>query len=144
MVSLAIIQQVAVLPYGIRKDRLELLLVTSIGTKRWILPKGHLEPGLTPREAAEFEALEEAGVVGTTKSRSIGAYHYRKRPEKGGDRCRVRVFAMEVTRILDDYPEKAQRERKWMSVRKALKFIQEPELRELIARFEKSMAQKAA
>lgn len=144
MVSLAIIQQVAVLPYAIRQNRLELLLVTSIGTKRWILPKGHLEPGLTPREAAEFEALEEAGVVGTTKPRSIGAYHYKKRPEKGGDRCRVRVFTMEVTRVLEDYPEKAVRKRKWMTIRKALKVVQEPELRDLIERFEKSVAQKAA
>ncbi len=144
MVSLSIVQQSAVLPFVFRKGRLELLLITSVSTKRWILPKGHIEPGLNARESAEFEALEEAGVVGETKSRSIGTYNYRKRPERGGYRCRVRVFAMKVTRVLDDYPEKELRERKWMSVRKALKYIQEPELRSLIKRFEKSEMPRAA
>ena len=51
---------------------------------------------------------------------------------------------MKVTRVLDDYPEKELRERKWMSVRKALKYIQEPELRSLIKRFEKSEMPRAA
>lgn len=138
MVSLSIVQQSAVLPFMFRKGRLELLLITSIRTKRWILPKGHIEPGLNARESAEFEALEEAGVVGEMKLRSIGAYNYRKHPERGGYRCSVRVFAMKVTQVLDDYPEKELRERKWMSVRKALKFVQEPELRSLIKRFEKN------
>ena len=144
MVSTAIIQQAAILPYAFRKERLKLLLVTSIGSKRWILPKGHIEPGLTALESAEFEALEEAGVVGTTNPRSIGTYNYKKRAEKGGARCRVRVFAMGVTRVVDDYPEKALRKRKWMSVRKALKAVQEPELKDLIARFEKTISEATA
>ena len=143
MVSTAIIQQAAILPYAFRKERLELLLVTSTGSKRWIFPKGHIEPGLTALESAEFEALEEAGVVGTTNSSSIGTYNYRKRPERGGERCRVRVFAMEVTRVLDDYPEKALRDRKWMSIRKALKVVQEPELKDLIKRFAEDFSQTA-
>ena len=138
MVRLAAIQQSAVLPYRFRKDRLELLLVTSTGTKRWILPKGHIEPGLSARESAEFEALEEAGVVGTTGPRSIGTYQYQKRPEKGGERCRVRVFAMAVTRVLKSYPEKSKRKRKWVTCKKALQEIQEPELRALIEQFASS------
>lgn len=133
------IQQAAILPYRFRKDRMELLLVTSMGRKRWILPKGHIEPGLSARESAEFEALEEAGVVGTTGARSIGAYHYRKRPEKGGERCRVRVFAMAVTRVLKRYPEKSKRKRKWMTSKRALEAVQEPELRALIEQFANSV-----
>ncbi len=143
MVGTAIIQQAAVLPYAFRRERLELLMVTSIGRNRWIPPKGHVESGLTARESAEFEALEEAGVVGIITPRSIGTYEYRKRAEKGGERCRVRVFAMEVTRVLDDYPEKALRDRKWMSIRKALKVVQEPELKDLIKRFAEDFSQTA-
>jgi 8-oxo-dGTP pyrophosphatase MutT (NUDIX family) len=101
MVGLATVQQSAALPFAIQEETLKLLLVTSIGTKRWIIPKGHLEPGLTASESAEFEALEEAGVVGNMISRSIGSYSYRKRPEKGGELCRVGVYALEVTRILE-------------------------------------------
>ena len=144
MVKEATIQQAAVLPFAYKKGILKILLVTSIGAKRWILPKGHIEPGLTDRESAEFEAFEEAGVVGNTQPRSIGTYTYRKRPEKGGELYRVRVFAMEVTRILDKYPERALRKRRWMSVRKASKAVQEPDLKTLIERFEKEHSQTAA
>lgn len=144
MVSLAPLQQSAALPFAYREGTLKILLVTSMGTKRWIIPKGNLEPGLTARESAEFEALEEAGVVGKMMSRSIGSYNYRKRPEKGGERCRVRVYALEVTRILDEFPEVALRKRKWMSVAKAIKAVEEPELKALIERFEKQFSQTAA
>jgi len=143
MPSSAIIQQAAILPYAFRKGRLKLLLVTSTSGKRWILPKGHIEPDLTALESAEIEALEEAGVVGATDPRCIGAYNYRKSADKGGSLYRVRVFAMAVTRVLDDYPEKALRKRKWVSFRKAAQAVQEPDLRDLIERFEKTVSATA-
>ena len=121
-----------------------MLLITSTGTGRWIIPKGHIEPGLTACESAEAEALEEAGIVGTMHPKSIGSYVYTKRPERGGDRCRVRVFAMEVTRILEDYPEAGMRKRRWMTVEKAVKAVHEPDLKLLIDRFEKEFLRAAA
>lgn len=144
MVGLATIQQSAALPFAFQEGTLKLLLVTSIGTKRWIIPKGHLEPGLTASESAEAEALEEAGVLGNMLPRSIGAYRYRKRPEKGGELCRVRVYALEVTRVLEEYPEAGLRKRRWMSVSKAIKLVQEPDLKVLIERFEKERLKAAA
>lgn len=138
MVDLIAVQQSAALPYSYRNGRIELLLITSSGTGRWIIPKGHIEPGLTPAESAEAEALEEAGVIGKLSARSIGSYLYSKRPERGGDRCRVKVFALEVTRVLDDYPEAGQRARRWMSVSKAVKAVQEPGLKALLEKFAKS------
>ncbi|NKB58443.1 MAG: NUDIX domain-containing protein [Alphaproteobacteria bacterium] len=144
MVGIAAIQQSAALPFAYRRRGIKVLLVTSLGTRRWILPKGHLEPGLTACESAESEALEEAGVVGTMTTRCLGSYDYRKRPEKGGERCRVRVYALEVTRILEEYPEAAIRKRQWMSVQKAIKAVQEPGLKVLLERFEKEFAKSAA
>jgi 8-oxo-dGTP pyrophosphatase MutT (NUDIX family) len=144
MVGLATIQQSAALPYAFQEGAFKVLLVTSIGTKRWIIPKGHLEPGLTASESAEAEALEEAGVLGNMMPRSIGAYRYRKRPEKGGGLCRVRVYALEVTRVLEEYPEVGLRKRRWMSVRKAIKTVQEPDLKVLIERFAKERLEAAA
>ncbi len=144
MVGIAAIQQSAALPFALREGRLRLLLVTSIGTRRWILPKGHLEPGLTASESAEAEALEEAGVVGKMSTRCLGSYKYRKRPEKGGDRCRVRVYPLEVTRELEDYHEAALRKRRWMSVEKATTLVQEPGLKDLLVRFEKEFTKSAA
>ena len=39
-------------------------LVTSSNGRRWVLPKGQIDPGHTPAEAALVEAWEEAGLVG--------------------------------------------------------------------------------
>ena len=128
------ITQSAALPYMIRGNKLRLLLVTSLGTKRWVLPKGNVEPGLTACESAEFEAREEAGVMGRMTVRSIGAYTYRK-PDENESIYRVRVFPLEVLRELDDYPEAARRKRKWMKVGKAVEGVREPELKALMTRF---------
>ena len=160
MMTFATVQQSAALPYRIQKGRLKVLLITSIGTGRWILPKGHIEPGLSAAESAEAEALEEAGalsnsvkeltkaleeagVVGNISRKVIGSYNYKKRPERGGERCRVRVFAMEVTRLLDHYPEAALCKRRWGSIKKAIEMVQEARLKELLVRFEKSSCRKA-
>jgi len=144
MVRLATVSQSGALPFAYREKGLRLLLVTSTGTGRWIIPKGHIEPGLTACESAEAEALEEAGVVGIMNSKSIGSYSYTKRPERGGGRCRVRVFAMQVSRVLDDYQEAAIRKRRWFSVEKAAKAVHEPGLRTLIERFAKEYLTAAA
>jgi ADP-ribose pyrophosphatase YjhB (NUDIX family) len=89
----------------------QILLITSLTTKRWIIPKGWLAEGLTAAEAAAREALEEAGVTGKITSQPIGSFHYLKeRKDGGGVPCSVDVFALEVTGQLDEWPEKGARE----------------------------------
>jgi 8-oxo-dGTP pyrophosphatase MutT (NUDIX family) len=77
------------------------LLIQSSTLKHWISPKGNLEPGLSSSEPAYFEAFEEAGVLGTIGTRSIGSYKYRKKPEKGGELCRVKLYPLEGTQVLE-------------------------------------------
>lgn len=43
----------------------EVLLIATAGGRRWQLPKGHLEPGELPAEAAVREVREETGVTGS-------------------------------------------------------------------------------
>ena len=43
----------------------EVLLIATAGGRRWQLPKGHLEEGELPAEAAVREVREETGVTGT-------------------------------------------------------------------------------
>lgn len=132
------IKQCAVLAYRRHKQGLQLVLVTSLETRRWVLPKGHYENGLSARASARLEAFEEAGVVGAVARRRIGTYDYEKIELKGGGLRRVSVFPMAVSGIKNNWPEKDRRRRKWMSPEDAIKAVDEKKLKKLIAQFAKN------
>ena len=125
--------QFAALPFRIASGAVEVLLITSRETQRWIIPKGWPIRGLRPREVATREAVEEAGLVGTiVGKRPIGSYHYTKRlPDNQEILCRVKVFLMSVDHQLDTWKEKEQRECEWMSPQKAARLIDDRGLAEL-------------
>ncbi|MFN3231556.1 MAG: NUDIX hydrolase [Alphaproteobacteria bacterium] len=129
------IQQSAVLAYRIRKKKMQFALVTSLDTGRWVIPKGHIESGLSAHASAEKEAFEEAGLFGSVSKDEIGQYSYKKAELKGGGDCLVQVYPMRVRRSVSNWPEKALRRRKWMSPNKAAAAVIEPELSKLILRF---------
>ncbi len=133
-------EQCAVLAHRSGKHGPKIVLVTSMETHRWVLPKGNLVVGLTARESAALEAFEEAGVEGTLGKRPIGTYDYRKTELKGGGLCRVSVFPMAVERILSHWPEQELRQREWMTLEEATKAVDEPELKALIKAFGKTLA----
>ncbi len=105
-----------------------LCVVSSRGGKRWVVPKGCLEPGKTAAEIALQEAWEEAGLVGLLQPEPIGTYLY----EKAGFTCHVTVFLMNVTEAADHWPEHDFRQRCWLDIGQALSRIDDPGLRELI------------
>ena len=121
-------RQSAALAYRIKKGKLRFLLVTSTNSKRWVLPKGMIERGLTAAQSAAKEAFEEAGIVGKTEKKKAGRYVY----EKWGSACDVRVYPMRVSKELRRFPERQIRQRKWMSARAAAALVDEPELRKII------------
>ena len=119
----------------------EVLLITSLNSKRWILPKGWPEPELGPAENAAREAFEEAGVTGKISAKPVGRYHYLKeRKDGGGIPCSVDVFTLEVTKQLDDWPEKNSRELAWLPLDQAAARVTEPSLRQLLKDFRKPQA----
>jgi len=105
-------------------------MVTSRSGKRWVFPKGVIEPGHTPGEAALIEAWEEAGVVGTLDPEPIGNYVY----DKFDCPHHVLVFRMRVIEVRDDWPERGLRDRAWLTVGDAIDRVDEPGLRELLRR----------
>ena len=126
--------QYAALPYR-RNNRsgVEVLLVTSQTTKRWIIPKGWPLDGQAPHVTAAHEALEEAGLIGTTSEQAIGSYSYGKRLKTGTViECEVHVFPMQVTGQARNWPEKSKREVQWFSLSEAAAAIDNPVLRRLI------------
>jgi len=107
-------QQAAVVPYRIRKERVEVALVTTSRGKRWIVPKGSVDDGERPRDAAIREAEEEAGLRGVVTRNPIGRYHHTK--GNGNGRRRVDVYLMRVTNVLEHWLEDRVRRRRWMRI----------------------------
>jgi 8-oxo-dGTP pyrophosphatase MutT (NUDIX family) len=136
--------QYGALPYREIKSRVEILLVTSRGTRRWIIPKGWPQRGMPPHRAAAQEAFEEAGVAGKISKKSVGSYWYDKAVEPGvAVRCKVRVYPLRVTRQLKTWPEKRQRRTQWHSPSQASRRVREAPLRKIIRTFAKQRKEEA-
>ena len=127
--------QFGALPYRVSDD-VEVLLVTTRETGRWVIPKGWPMLGKTPRAAAAREALEEAGVVGKAGRRRLGAYDYPKVLKSGAVvTCRVTVFPLPVAEQKAQWREQDQRQTRWFSPREAAELVQEPGLSAIIRDF---------
>jgi 8-oxo-dGTP pyrophosphatase MutT (NUDIX family) len=105
-------RQAAVIPYRIRRQRVEVALVTTSNGKGWIVPKGTIDDGERPRDAAIREAEEEAGLRGVVARKPLGRYMRVKRAR----RARVDVYIMRVTKVLEHWLEDEIRNRRWMRV----------------------------
>jgi 8-oxo-dGTP pyrophosphatase MutT (NUDIX family) len=130
-------RQVAALPYRFdRHGRLEVLLITSRETRRWIVPKGWPMPDRKPHRAAEREAYEEAGLKGRICKVAAGTYEYGKRLGSGMKvPCEVTVFPLHVTEHRSRWPEQGQRELCWFTPQEAADRVQEDSLRRLLCEF---------
>jgi 8-oxo-dGTP pyrophosphatase MutT (NUDIX family) len=114
----------------------EILLITSRETRRWVVPRGNAIAGLRPHESAAQEAFEEAGVRGGVQPEEIGTYRYGKRSRDGRVMpAFVHLYPMLVTEEADSWPEKAQRERRWFAPDAAAAAVDEADLAELIRDF---------
>jgi 8-oxo-dGTP pyrophosphatase MutT (NUDIX family) len=127
--------QSCVIPYRINQGELEVLLITSIRKKKWIFPKGFVEFNFSAFESAKKEAYEEAGVVGENETVELGSFHLKK---KNGTAF-VRVFSMEVTEELQDYPEKNLRKRKWFNSNDANEKVSVQELKPFISKLKEKI-----
>ncbi|MCV2448727.1 NUDIX hydrolase [Paracoccus sp. DMF] len=111
----------------------QVLLVTSRGTGRWIVPKGWPMPGRSLAGAAMQEAWEEAGVRGRAGPCEIGRYRYDKDQERGfAIPVEVRVFPLYVESLAEDYPEAEQRQRRWFPPAEAARMVAEPGLQQIL------------
>jgi 8-oxo-dGTP pyrophosphatase MutT (NUDIX family) len=126
-------RQIAALPIRRAVDGpVEVLLVTSRETGRWVIPKGWPWPELADHEAAAVEAWEEAGVRGPVEDRSLGYYSYDKRLSDRVLVVRVVVFRMEVAEEAPVWPEAGERRRAWFTPAAAAEAVAEPELKALL------------
>ena len=125
--------QIAAMPIRRLADgSLEILLVTSRTTRRWIVPKGWPMKGLKDHDAAAREAFEEAGVVGRISHEPAGRYTYWKRMADNFVLCEVTLYLLEVDRQLASWAEQDQRRSQWFKLADAADLVDEPELRSAI------------
>ena len=130
-------RQYAALPFRPGPDgAMQVLLITSRETGRWVIPKGWPMQGRKPREVAAQEAFEEAGLTGAIMGkRPVGAYHYAKHMPNGDSiLCEVRVFLLLVEQQLDHFPEQGQRQARWFPAEAAAALVDEGGLAEIVRR----------
>lgn len=125
--------QSAVIPFRFKKNQIEILLITSLNSGKWIFPKGIIEEDLTAQESAAKEAFEEAGVEGEVLDILIGDYSY----NKWGGICHVRVYPFHVKKIFDQWPESGERKRCWILQAEAINLVEKSDLKQLLLKFNK-------
>lgn len=126
--------QHAALPWRLGANgQIEVLLVTSRASGRWIIPKGWPAPGLPPHLSAANEAWEEAGVRGKAEAESLGRFRHRK--SLTGHMVTVTIFPLAVREEHDRWPERFQRERRWFSLAEAAHTVADRPLRRIIRAF---------
>ena len=121
-------EQSGVIPYRVRGNDLQIMLITSRGGKRWVIPKGIIESDMSAVDSAQKEAFEEAGVLGKVHGSVIGQYQY----DKWGGTCTVQVFLLQVQEVLEEWPESGLRQRVWFNVDEAAALVKEKTLKKLI------------
>lgn len=128
--------QYGALCWRVLRGAVQVLLVTSRDTGRWVIPKGWPMPEHSPEAAAAREAWEEAGVEGIVSGRCLGLFSYDKMMTPAiSVPCVVAVYPLRVTRLQDRFPERKVRKRKWFATDKAARKVMEPELRAILATF---------
>jgi 8-oxo-dGTP pyrophosphatase MutT (NUDIX family) len=129
-----VLTQYGVIPVRLDAEGgIEVMLITSRETRRWVVPRGNPIPGKSPSESAAQEAYEEAGITGRTEAKPLGPYRYDKRRRDGRSvEAEVLLFRMEVEAVAEQWPEMRQRERRWFAVEEAAVAVHESELASLI------------
>lgn len=130
-------RQSAAIPFRQKSTGLEVLLITTRKKRRWIIPKGIIEPDLTAAASAAKEAHEEAGIQGRVLPGTLGTYEY----DKWGGTCVVEVYAMVVERVLDRWVEDF-RGREWVVLPEAVQRVREPALKRMIEGLGREVAER--
>lgn len=136
-------EQYAALCYRRAADgEIEVLLVTSRDTGRWIIPKGWPMKGKKPHRAAAIEAWEEAGVTGKVRKKAFGYFTYLKGMKDGSVPVSAAVYLLRVDKLDDAFQEKGQRQREWMNYSEAARRVREPELKSMLLGLPQRLATK--
>src|SRR3978361_2559412 len=103
------LKQFAALPYRMRNNDIEILLITTRKKRRWSVPKGWPIKRKSPQQTAATEAYEEAGVHGAVGDRRIGQFRNRRLKKQRPVMCDVQIFPLAVPGARENWPKKHDR-----------------------------------
>ena len=119
-VSKSLPLQVAAVCYRKRGSAVEFLLVNTNGGNKWTFPKGCTDARMSHSQAAQREAGEEAGAMGTIEPRHFHLYIHSKGvfwQPSGVQEFVVKAFLMEVHEVRR--ADEPQRKPTWFSPEEA-------------------------
>ncbi len=122
------IHQASAIPFRCHEGTVQFCLITSSSGRRWVFPKGLIDPGDTYQETALNEAHEEAGLRGVLSDEPLGFYVH----HKWGTDLTVVVMLMEVTEVDDHWLEEDFRTRRWAPADEARRLLTVPRLHEAL------------
>jgi 8-oxo-dGTP pyrophosphatase MutT (NUDIX family) len=114
---------------------LRFAVVTSRRTGRWVFPKGSVDDGMTAPAAAAREAMEEAGVIGQPDEVPIGTFRGVKVRAPFSWPIEVTMYPLRIERVLDDWPEARQRDRRFVTLAEARSLLADPAMLAIAERF---------
>ena len=134
-------KQAAAVPYRYENGKLKVMIVTSRRTGRWVFPKGSMD-GNKEWKAAEQEAYEESGVSGSVDREPLGRYLSLKVRGEKAWQVDVALYPLKIEKFHKKFPEKAQRKRKMVGIKRARKMLAQPEMAALVDALAKRVKKK--
>ncbi len=130
------LRQAGAIPFVIRETEPLVLMITSRTHERWIFPKGSVEAGETPAEAALREAFEEAGISGRALDKFSHEVQSVKQLADGPRDLLVTYIPLHFTEQHDEWPERKNRDRHWVTLPDARKIAGGPDIASALMGFE--------
>ncbi|TKW01028.1 hypothetical protein SEVIR_8G150300v4 [Setaria viridis] len=122
------------IPYMLREEdgesscqdvlgRLQVLMISTPKRGDLIFPKGGWEDDESIDEAACREAFEEAGVKGIISATPLGEWIFKSKSKQNScslqGACKGFMFGLQVTELLEIWPEQVTHGRRWVPVEEA-------------------------
>ncbi len=121
--------EIGAFPFLIKKEALQVMIITNTSGKSWILPKGHPEEDLNKPQVAKLETYEEAGIKGVIFDKKLRKEFKR---EEGGT---LVIYPLIIKDILDNWPEESKRQRRLLPIKEAQALVTKKEHSHALAYF---------